>query len=307
MNAHTSIVLAGSSGFIGTELEKRLLSEGYSVTRLTRHVDPSASSESPVKQVAWDPSHGYIDQSTIDSADAVINLAGANISGKRWDRVSKKEILKSRIDATRTLVNAINRSSTPPTVLLSASATGYYGYPTGPVDESSPAGATFLADVCVDWEQSAIGALGSGTRVAFLRTGIVMSPRGGALKKLLLPLKLGFGGPLGSGEQVWSWISLEDEIRAICFVLEHRSAWGPVNLVAPHPATNKAITDELGRVLKRPTRMRVPQSVLRVALGQFSQEITQSVTVKPTVLNALGFKFSHPTVAEMAQWVAREK
>jgi|GEM_PF-5390442 len=111
MNAHTSIVLAGSSGFIGTELEKRLLREGYSVTRLTRHIDPSASSESPVKQVAWDPSHGYIDQSTIDSADAVINLAGANISGKRWDRISKKEILKSRIDATRTLVNAINRPS----------------------------------------------------------------------------------------------------------------------------------------------------------------------------------------------------
>jgi uncharacterized protein (TIGR01777 family) len=299
-----TVVISGSTGLIGSALVSALVEQGYDVVRLVR-----SSRTPPVPLVTdslWDPTSGTIDQSVIDDAYAVINLAGASIAGKRWDRIVRKELRSSRISATKTLVRAINTSPRPPKVLLSGSATGFYGFPDRIVDESTPAGTTFLAGLCVDWERAAASAMVSGTRVAYLRTGLVMTAQGGTLGKMLPLVKLGIGGPLGSGDQLWSWISLEDEVRAILFLLEHDKAWGPVNLTAPDAVSNSVFMSTLAQAFGKGARVKVPAVALRAAMGQMSSEVVQGVHVKPTVLEALGFKFNHSTLEALAEHIASE-
>ena len=295
------VVVSGGSGLVGNALIPVLLEQGYTVTQLVRSA-PAQPTLPGVTTALWNPARGTIAQEAVDSAFAVINLSGSGIASKRWDRVTRKEIRTSRISSTSTLAAAVVRSSTPPQVFLSASATGFYGFPGVTVNESSTSGDTFLAGVCVDWERAATSVLAAGTRLACLRTGLIMTPAGGTLKKLLLPLKLGVGGPLGTGQQVWSWISLEDHIRAIIFLLEQKSAWGPVNLVAPQATTNAELTHAFAQALHRPDKFRVPEKILRLALGQFSGEVVRGVEVQPTVLESLGFSFNHPLVADLVHW-----
>jgi uncharacterized protein (TIGR01777 family) len=229
----------------------------------------------------------------MENVDAVINLSGAGVGDRRWTKKYKNTILQSRLDSTRTLVNAINAATNKPSIFVNASAIGFYGDRGGEkVNENSPIGSGFLADVVQQWEAEATSAQ---TRVAMLRTGLVLTPKGGAFAKLLPLFKLGLGGVIAGGKQYWSFISITDEIRAIDFVLNNDVS-GPVNLTAPHPVTNREVTTALAKALHRPALLPVPGFALRIVLGEFSSDITGGAAVIPAKLQNAGFQWLHPTI-----------
>lgn len=289
-------VVAGSSGFIGTALAASLRADGHRVVRLVRR-----PAEHP-DEVLWNPSLGATGASrdlrdALEGVDAVINLAGAGIAEKRWDDAWKRAILDSRVAATTCLATAIADTTTKPGVFVSASASGYYGDTSPePVDEDAPSGATFLARVCQAWEQSAAPAREAGVRVVHPRTGLVMAQGGGALDKLLPVVKLGAGGRLGSGKQWWSPISLADEVGALRHLSDTPGLEGPVNLVAPEQATNADLTAALGRAVHRPTVAVVPGFALRIALGEFADELLLDQRMSAQRLVGSGYEFVHPTI-----------
>lgn len=292
------VLIAGSSGLIGSALIGQLRSRGDEVLRLVR---------SPVKtpdERFWSPSADQIDPQVFNGVNAVVNLAGAGVGDKRWTSDYKKLILDSRVFATSTLANNLakhrSRSANAVQVFIAASAIGFYGE-TGDtaVTEAAPAGRGFLADVCVAWELAASPALAAGIRVVHPRTGLVMSKNGGALARMLPIFKAGLGGRLGSGRQWWSFISLRDEVRAIVELIDNPAYQGPVNLTAPQPARNSDVTKALGKLLRRPTFASVPATALQAALGEFSIEVLGSAKVLPAVLEQNDFKFSDPEI-EMA-------
>ncbi len=278
------IVIAGSSGLIGTELVKSLRQDGHEVIRLVRR-KPVATTE-----VFWDPASGEIDSTALASSDVFINLAGAGVGDHRWTEKYKQLILSSRVDSTSLL--ARTAAQVKPKVFIAGSAIGWYG-DTGDtaVDESAAAGTGFLADVVVAWEAAAQPARDAGVRVVHARTGLVVAKNGGAWSRLLPLFKLGVGGKLGSGKQYWSFISMRDEISALKFLISEVSIRGPVNLAAPEPATNAQVTKTMSKVFKRLALFPVPAFVLQVALGEFSQEVLGSTRVLPKVLLEAGFKF----------------
>jgi uncharacterized protein len=289
-------VVAGSSGFIGTALVASLQADGHRVVCLVRR-PPEHDDE-----VLWNPSLGATGASrelrdALEGVHAVVNLAGAGIAEKRWDDAWKRAIIDSRVAATTCLATAIADTASKPAVLVSASASGYYG-DTGPeaVDEDAPAGSTFLARVCQTWEQSAAPAREAGVRVVHPRTGLVMAQGGGALDRLLPVVKLGAGGRLGSGRQWWSPISLADEVGALRHLCDTPTVSGPVNLVAPEQATNAAITAALGHAVHRPTVAVVPGFALRIALGEFADELLLDQRMAPRRLLESGYEFAHPTI-----------
>ncbi len=286
------VAITGSSGLIGTALTRSLRADGHQVTRFVT----SASTADDAAR--WDPAAGEIDSGALAAADAVVHLAGVGIADRRWSDAHKRAVLDSRIDGTTTLARALADLDDGPKVLLSGSAIGYYG-PTGDdaVDETSPAGSDYLADVCVKWEAAAAPAVDAGLRVAFLRTGIVQSAEGGSLKKQLLPFKLGVGGRIGDGQQYVSWITIDDEVRAIRYLLDEEVS-GPVNLTAPNPARNIEYTKALGSVLGRPTIFPVPTFALKLILGGEAAEALalSSQRVVPKVLTDRGFSFSHADI-----------
>ena len=263
---------------------------------------------------AWDPGSvdGGLDPHAFTDVAAVVHLAGAGIGDRRWTAARKAEIRNSRVRATRALTTGLAGLDKPPPALLCASAIGWYGVTRGrEVDESAPAGAGFLADVVRDWEQAADPARAAGIRTAHLRSGIVLSPRGGTLGRLVPLFKLGFGIPLGSGGQYMSWISLADEIGAMRFVLGRPDIAGPLNLTAPHPVTNSEFTEALNAALGRPAVLRVPvpglrlpgsvlhvpTPALRLALGEMAGEVLASARVLPRRLLEAGYDFQHPDIA----------
>ncbi|MEN9692896.1 MAG: hypothetical protein RLZZ330_540 [Actinomycetota bacterium] len=291
------ILISGASGLIGNALISSLKADGHEVVQLVRRDTKSAT------EIAWNPAKHQLDLSSSGKFDAVINLSGAGVGDKRWSDKYKTLILKSRVDSTTTIVKAIKSLPDKPKVLLNASAIGFYGERgSEEVDENSHRGTGFLSDVVQAWEDAALALQGSGVRVVLMRTGLVFTHRGGALAKLLPIFKLGLGGKLGSGKQYWSYISLEDEIRAIKFLLE-KEVSGPVNLTAPNPATNLEVTKALGKALKRPTILAVPAFALKIALGEFSIEILGSSNVIPTKLHQAGFEWKHPTIEKVASTV----
>ncbi len=285
------ILITGASGMIGQALRSSLDADGHSTVALARR--PSGTGE-----LGWDPAAGVLDPTTLEDFDAIVHLAGESIAG-RWTPRKKSQIRASRIDGTQLLSNAIQELNNPPSVLVSASATGFYGERGDEeCDESAPAGAGFLADVCRGWEDAAGGARAAGTRVVHARTGIVLSPRGGALAKLARPLKLGIGGPLGSGQQWWSWISLADEVRALRHLIETDSLEGPVNLVSPAALRNGEFIRAAGRVLRRPTILPTPAFGLRLMLGEMADALLLASThVVPRKLAESGFAYSDPELA----------
>ncbi|MET1042082.1 MAG: TIGR01777 family oxidoreductase [Acidimicrobiales bacterium] len=284
------IVVTGSSGLIGTALVAGLEADGHRVRRLVRR--PARGSD----EVRWDPSAGEIDRDGLEGVDGVVHLAGPGIGDKRWSEARKHDLREARVVGTALLAETLAGLDAKPPVLVSGSAIGYYGdRGDEKLTEKSKAGNDFLADLCRDWEGAAAPAAAAGIRVATIRTGIVLAPGGGALEKLLPLFKLGLGGRLGSGRQYWSWITIDDEVRAIRHLLEHDVS-GPVNLTAPEPATNQEITSTLGEVLNRPTIFPVPRFGPKLILGGEATEtfLYASQRVYPTVLEADGFTFTHP-------------
>jgi uncharacterized protein (TIGR01777 family) len=251
-------------------------------------------------EVAWDPltPRGSLAPGALDGTDAVVHLAGAGVADHRWTDSYKEEIRSSRVQGTQGLSEYLAAMDQPPAVLLSGSAIGWYGDTGGrEVDESAPAGASFLAGVVRDWETAAGPARQAGIRVATLRTGIVISRHGGVLARLLLPFRLGLGARLGPGTQYMSWIALADWIGAARFLLGRQDISGPVNLTSPNPDTNAAFTAALADALHRPALLSIPSPVLSVALGGVTSDLMTSARVLPRVLSEAGYEFTHPGLA----------
>ncbi len=286
------VVISGASGLIGASVVTALRARGDDVTPLVRRT-PAAG------EARWDPAAGSIDTGALEGADAVVHLAGAGIGDKRWSAARRHEILSSRVQSTSLLARTLARLGRPPSVLVSASAVGFYGDRGDEelTEESSP-GSGFLAEVCRTWEDATEAADDAGIRVVRLRSGVVLSAHGGALARQLPLFRLGVGGRLGSGRQWLSWISLPDEVGAVLRALDDPALDGPVNATAPAPVTNRAFTAALGRVLHRPTVMAVPAFALRAALGAdlASEMVLAGQRVVPAKLTATGFAFRHADV-----------
>jgi uncharacterized protein (TIGR01777 family) len=291
------IAVTGASGLIGTALVTRLHAAGHDVVRLVRR-RPRAAGE-----VQWDPEAGVVDTAGLAGLDGAVHLAGAGVGDHRWTDEYKRTILDSRVLGTRTLVKALTSLDPLPRVLVSGSAVGFYGTRGDEVlTEASPGGEGFLADVVRAWEAETEPASAAGIRVARIRTGLVMSPEGGAFGRLLPLLKLGLGGPLGDGRQWWPWITLEDEVRAIEFLLTHDVS-GAVNLTGPEPAPQRDVVKALGQVAHRPSLFPAPRFGLKLVLGEFADDVLASQRALPTVLQGAGYTFTHPTLDAAARWV----
>jgi uncharacterized protein (TIGR01777 family) len=281
------IAVTGASGLIGTALVGYLKSQGHTVQRLVRR--SAVSSE----EITWDPIAGAVDMEALAGVDAVIHLAGAGVSDKRWTKKYKSEILNSRLLGTTTIAKAV--AIVKPQVFISASAIGWYGESGNrAVVESDRVGDDFLAAVCREWESAA--DLAGEVRTVKLRTGLVLDPTGGALGKMLPLFRFGLGGKLSNGKQWWSWITLHDQIRAIAFLLENKVS-GPVNLTSPNPVTNSEFTAGLARALHRPALFPVPGFALKIVLGGFSAEVLGSKKVMPQALTEAGFTFDYPHIS----------
>lgn len=285
------VIISGASGLIGTALTERLRADGHEVVALVRR--PAGQHE-----VQWDPEKGVLPAEALAGADAVVNLAGAGIGDHRWTPEYKREVLNSRVRSTTLIAERMAECSQRPPVLLSGSAIGVYGASLdAEFTESSPIGDGFLADVCRYWEAAADPAKAAGSRVAFLRTGIVLSKRGGALKKMLPLFKLGAGGRFGNGKQWQSWISMPDEVGAIVHLLTAQVS-GPVNLTAPNPVTGGEFARTLGKALHRPSFLPVPSFGPKLLLGSELADalLFTGQKVMPTALAASGYTFQHPTL-----------
>ncbi len=284
-----NVLISGASGLVGSALARSLRAGGHDVRRLVRRrpVDPDAA--------FWDPAAGEIDPGALDDVDAVVHLAGENVAGGRWTAAMKRRIEDSRVAGTGLIAGAV-ASADPPPVLVSASAIGFYGdRGDRPVDETGSAGSGFLADVCQRWEAAAAAAVESDARVVFLRIGLVLSSRGGALAKMLTPFRLGLGGVVGAGRQVMSWIHLDDLVGVIEHALTRVDLSGPVNAVAPAPVTNREFTRALGRVLGRPTLVPMPAALVRLVFGEMGTELLLAGTrVVPARLAESDFAFRFP-------------
>ena len=283
-----NIVLAGGSGFLGRKLARRLQGEGHRTVTLSRR--PSGA-----EQIAWTPdgSPGHLPRD-LDGVDAVVNLAGEGIADRRWTAARKQALRDSRLLSTRTLVSAIKQCARPPRAFISASGIGYYG-PHGdePVTEATPPGTDFLARLCVEWEEEAREAESPATRVVTMRTGLVLDGDGGALKKMLLPFKLGLGATIGSGDQYLPWIHAADWTAMASWLIHDDRARGAFNATSPEPVTNREFTRTLARVLHRPAIFHAPRFVLNAALGELASTLVEGQRVLPALAEQSGFRFTY--------------
>jgi uncharacterized protein (TIGR01777 family) len=271
--------------------------EGHDVTRVVRG---GSARDTSHRAVAWNPDSGMIDSAGLDGHNSVVHLAGEDIAAGRWTPARKHVIRESRIHGTRILCETLVSLAQKPRVLITASGVGYYGNhePDHPVDETSPRGAGFLADLVRDWEQATAPARTAGIRVVYVRFGIVLSPRGGALAKMLPPFRTGLGGKVGNGRQVMSWIAIDDVPSIVLHVIEHDGISGPVNVVTPHAVTNAEFTHALGRVLGRPTVLPLPAFAARLLFGEMADALLLGgARVLPKRLEDSGYCFAHPHVA----------
>ena len=291
------IAVTGSTGLIGTALVTRLHQDGHDVLRLVRHAPRQPD------EVGWDPEAGTIDAERLAGLDAAVNLAGAGVGDKRWTDAYKRVIRDSRVLGTRTLVKALTALDPLPRVLVNASAVGFYGNRgEEELTEESAAGEGFLADVVGAWEAETEPASAAGIRVVRIRTGLVMARQGPAFGRILQLVKLGLGGPLGNGRQWWPWITLEDEVGAIEFLLTHDVS-GPVNLSAPEPARQRDVVKALADQAHRPALLPGPRFGLRIVLGEFADDVLSSQRELPRKLQAAGYAFRHPTLEDAARWM----
>lgn len=290
------VLISGATGLIGTELIRQLRAAGHTPISLTRF-EPAHDD-----QVFYNPKTGELDAGVMENIDAVVNLAGATTGKIPWTRKYMQEIIDSRLNTTRLLVSAMNAAKKKPKVLVSGSASGFYGDRGDELlHEDSGKGTGFLSDLANDWEQAALEAK---TRVVLVRTTLVMSKKLGALGKLLPLIKLGIGGPLGSGKQWWAWITVEDQARAIIHLIENEKTSGPYNLTAPEPATCEQMIRALGKRLRRPTLLRVPAWAMKLLIGVAAEELLLcSQKMSADRLIESGYKFNHPTLSEAVEYV----
>jgi uncharacterized protein (TIGR01777 family) len=286
---------------IGSALVYALRATDRRVLRIVRRAPSNAD------EVFWNPDTGEFDPGALRGVDAVVNMCGVNVGAKRWSGAFKQSLRDSRIGPTEVLAAAVVEAGVP--VLVNASAVGYYG-DTGnrTVDETAPAGNGFLAQLCRDWEAATLPAQRDGVRVVMVRTGLVMGPGGGALGRLKPLFALGLGARLGSGRQYLPWISLEDEVRALLFAINHDELSGPVNLTGPAPVTNAEFTAAMGRAVNRPTPLMVPGFALRTLLGEFADEgLLAGQRAIPAALERAGFEFHHNTIGEALAFATAPK
>ncbi|KAA0139241.1 TIGR01777 family protein [Gimesia chilikensis] len=291
------VLISGSSGLVGSALCQRLEAEpDYEIVRLVRKQSPDTQQTS----VVWNPAEGQLEPQAFDGVDVVVHLGGVNIAGKRWSPEVKQKIFNSRFQSTSLLASQLATLEQKPSVFLCASAVGFYGdRGEERLDEASPRGEGFLADVCQAWEQATQPAQDAGIRVVNMRFGMILDRKGGALGQMLTPFKMGVGGRLGSGKQYWSWIALPDVINALQFCLNHSELAGPVNFVAPDEVTNLEFTKTLGKVLSRPTCLPVPAWGVKTAFGEMGQELMlTSARAVPKKLTEAGFQFQYPQLED---------
>jgi hypothetical protein len=296
------VLISGASGLIGTELQKQLLALGHTPIALVRRTANN------VNELEWNPSLGQLDSAALEDIDAVVNLAGATTGKLPWTKQYKAELIQSRLDATKTIVQALVKTQNKPKVLISGSASGIYGDCGDELlVESAPKGEGFLADLANQWEREAMKAP-SGVRVVLVRTTMVLSKELGALGRLLPLIRAGVGGQLGNGRQWWAWISLPDEARAIIHLINTPTASGPYNLTAPEAATCKELVRALGKELKRPTLIPVPAFALKLAFKEGAKELLLcSQKMSAARLLATGFVFEHPTLQSACAWVTQSE
>ncbi|WP_256792124.1 TIGR01777 family oxidoreductase [Terrabacter sp. Ter38] len=297
------VAVTGSSGLIGGALRRALDERGDEVVRLVRHA-PSAPDE-----IQWDPTRGRLAVGALDGLDAVVNLAGVGIGDRRWNAEHKREVERSRTDATGTVAQALvaHRDRTGESVrLVNASAVGYYGdRGEEHLPETSEPGRDFLSGVVVRWEGAAEPAIRAGLPVAFARTGLVMAPEGGAFEQVVRLGRLGLGGPMGSGREWWPWITLVDEVRAILHLVDGPELVGPFNLVAPGVVRQGEIASAIGSALSRPAFVPAPRFALRAVIGEFADYVVASQRVEPEALLAAGFTFEHPDLDVAVRWLVK--
>jgi uncharacterized protein (TIGR01777 family) len=294
--------VTGASGLIGSALVSALAARGAAITVLSRDPDRarellgSRHRDAAVQVVSWDPPREPAPAHALAGRDALVNLAGEPI-GQRWTAAARRAIHESRVAGTRNLVAGIEECEARPRTLLSASGVGYYG-PHGeePLDEDAPPGDGFLAEVCVAWEEQAARASALGVRVARMRTGVVLAPVAGALQRMLLPFRLGLGGPVAGGRQYMSWIHIDDHVAMLLAALEDERFSGPVNATAPEPVSNGEFSKALARVLRRPAVLPVPALVLRAVFGEMSEVVTTGQRALPAKALMAGFEFHHPAL-----------
>lgn len=304
MSEFKRVIVTGATGLIGRKLFAALRERRYAVVVFSRSPEQArAALPGAADYVSWTPTERGPWAEAIDGAHAVIHLAGAPISkglvGPRWTPEYKAEIRDSRVVGTRGIVNAMAAAAQPPAVLVCASAIGYYGYSDSrPLDESAPAGSDFVARICVDWEAEAARAAQNGARVVLVRTGVVLDPEQGALAQLLLPFRMFSGGPVLPGSQYYSWIHPDDEIGILMLALEDGRLSGPVNATAPEPQTNRDFSATLGKVVGTPSWLPVPETALRVALGEMADLVVKGQRVLPKRALELGYRFRYPRLED---------
>jgi len=308
MVSEMKILITGATGLVGSALAKTLQGAGHTICRLVRPgTTGSASAASTGFDVKWDPTTGELAGAAV-GGDAVVNLAGASIAGGRWTTERKQLLRSSRIDSTRALVSAVAKMAIRPRVLVSASATGFYGDRGDDLlDESSASGTGFLSDIARDWEAEALKAESLGIRVALARFGIILSTHGGALPQMMHPFQFGLGGKLGSGQQWMSWITLQDVCGILQLAIENNAVRGPINVVSPQPVRNAEFTVALARAMHRPAIFAAPAFALRLALGEMADQLLlSSQRVQPAQLSRLGYKFVYPELQSALAEVLRE-
>jgi uncharacterized protein (TIGR01777 family) len=283
------ITLTGATGFLGARLVSELSEAGHELSILGRHKGSSLPSNA--RFTTWDATRSEPPPESLAGAAAVINLVGEPVA-RRWNDEVKRRIRASRVEGTRTLVRALSKVAPPPSVLVNASAIGYYGSRGDEIlTEQSPAGSDFLANLTKDWEEAADSAEQFGTRVVKVRIGIVLGKEGGALTQMLRPFRFGLGGRLASGQQWMSWIHLDDVVGLMMFAMRNKAVRGPLNATAPNPARNSELTTELGRVLHRPAILPVPAIAVRALFGEMADFILASQRVLPKVAESAGYQF----------------
>ncbi len=287
------ILVSGSTGFVGSALCTVLQGRRHQIVPLVR-----GSADVDGASVRWDPLTGTLDHEQLEGIDAVVHLAGENVASGRWNTARRERIRASRVEGTKLLAAGLGQLERPPVVAVCASAIGYYGSRADEVmtEESAP-GSGFLADVAQEWEQATMPMRDKGIRVVNMRIGVVLSPVGAALERMLPPFRLGLGGRIGDGRQYMSWITLEDVIDAIAVALDNESLSGPVNTVSPGHVTNRQFTRALGRAVRRPTLLPMPAWLVRLAMGEMGEDLLLSSTrVEPVRLRQAGYQFHHPTI-----------